>query len=306
MKIKVIGYTPASINTYTEIIEGLKKQGYFVDTLLLHIYGEALWNKPSINIENVSEKDIRTLLYSELEGFDLVMYSLESGKADRLIPEICDDLGIYSLGNVFTFWDSSYAELKHRFGGKQKPDFITVTTEDIKAIFEENITESKVFCWGNPFTDRLSDLKLDLDKLPEKRGVLHFFSQPNGTGGFEDTNTQAKYMVEEFEALIAEGYIDSMEVYIHPRENPEWFISKGYTPRRIENFLEAISSEYIASASSTVMYEAVLLNKKSLKYTEDIKIKFKNKDFIKFNLELGGSLDKWLKGISDLHDLLEK
>lgn len=299
LNITVIGYTPASINTYVDIIQRLKENGYNVKELLLHKYGQNIWNVDYTDVEGWSETKARDFLVENLKGSDLVLYSLEGGTFDRQVPEICKELGIYSLGNIFTFWEDDVNVLHNRFKGREKPDGIVVTTSYYKKMLEDTV-RSELFVWGNPHTDRLLEAKALLDKEPIKKDTLHFFSQPNGDGGCEPTFEECKEMITQFEQLKDEGYLKKIEVYIHPREDDSWYRSKGYEPKRAKDFVDSMSSEYIASVSSTMLYEGLVLGKKGFKYSNNLVDRFKNKDYDSFGVILGGSLDNWIKGIENL------
>lgn len=296
MKITMIGYTPASINTFGHLIKPLEEKGITVNKVLLHLYGEKIWGVEHRDVEKLTNEEIKKMLEKEIMGARMVLYSLEGGKVDGQIAAICKEKGITSVGNVFTFWEETKEQLMHRFLQGVQPDIVTVTTEKIKELLETEI-KSEVLVWGNPHTDRLLKLKESYRVIEKEKGVVSFFSQPCGTGGQEEPMEECKEMIMELEKLKKEGEIKALRVFVHPRENGRWYTERGIKTERVMDFLESMRSEYIVSVSSTMLYEGVVVGAKGYGYSKTFYEDFKNKKTKQCRVKLGKATEKWVKGI---------
>lgn len=297
-KITIIGYSPASINTYSPIYNKLKSEGFNVERLLFHEYGKQIWNMNPIDLENISPDVLYNKVYSLLKKSDLVLYSIEGGKVDSIIPEICNKLDILSIGNIYTFFYDNSSQIISAFGDKAHPNYITVTNNNYVKLIKDSTTGT-ILVWGNPYTDRLSEIDLN-SKYETVIGTLNFFSQPKGSGAKEKTDVRCIEMINDISYLKDMGYLTDIKIYIHPREDDSWYIQNGFDVHRIVDFEEAISSEYIASVSSTVLYEGILLGKKGFKYDSNLISNFISQDYEKFDMVLGNSIDNWFAGIKDI------
>lgn len=302
-KIGVIGYTPASINSYEEIIKGLREEGYEVKELLYHKCGEEQWGVAYKDIEGYSEEDVVEELRRELVGLNLVLYNLSGGLVDNKVSKVCKEYGIKSIGNIDTFWEEDITTIiRNRLKGIEQPNIVVVTSKKNKDGLSK-VLASKVEMWGNPHTDRLKELKEEIKGIDEEEGVLNFFSQPIGVGANEPTSGKSKDMVVQFERLLKEGYIAELNIYIHPREDRRWYEERGYEVKEVRNYKESIGSEYVGSASSTIIYECLYMGKKGYKYSQGINKRFKNEDFDTYkedDLKIGGSKEDWIQGINKL------
>lgn len=299
MIITIIGYTHASINTFRYLIVPLEQEGFIVNKVLMHPYGEDLRGIDHKDISGYTKEEINNYLSTEIGGSDLVLYSLEGGLVDGQVASICKEQGVLSVGNIFTFWDNSKYQLLPRFTEGINPDIVTVTTESIKELLYCEIT-SEIEVWGNPHTDRLEGLKEITNTLNIEQGVVNFFSQPSGTGGYEPPMEKCKEMVGVLNKLLFEGYIRDIVIYVHPREDGSWYESQGFTVKRSNNFIDSMLSEYIVSVSSTMLYEGLLIGKKGFKYSNTFYDDFKTKKYTSYSINSGDSVDNGVEGIKSL------
>lgn len=295
-KITIIDYSPARINTYSPIYNKLKSEGFNVERLVFNEYGNQILDMNPIDLENISPDVLYNKVYSLLENSDLVLYSIEGGKVDSIIPEICNKLDILSIGNIFTFFYDNSSQIISDFGDKAHPNYTTVPKNNYVKLIKDSTT-GIILVWGNPYNVREIDLN---SKYETVIGTLNFFSQPKGSGVNEKTDGRCIEMINDLSYLKDIGYLKDIKIYIHPREDNSWYIQNGFDVHRIVDFEEAMSSEYIASVSSTVFYEGILLGKKGLKYDNNLIANFISQDFEKFDMLLGNSIDILFAGIKDI------
>lgn len=262
IKVGFIGYSPASVNVLKPLITELENMNEFeVYKYALSNFAEEHWNLKQVEFSDIDFKNLDYLFYNTGSG-----HSIETH-----LPKICKENNIISIHILDIFW-SSLEGYNSRF--PYLPDFsICITNknkQDIIAV--TGSPEYRVLDLGNPFFDRLK--KYSSKKNSENINTVTFLSQC-GVGGTltEPTADLCQEALLQLKDLLDAGVIKKLKVYRHPREVMDFFNENNITVEGDNLFENMINSDLIISCGSTPHYEANIIGRDTLMYTEGINLK---------------------------------
>lgn len=260
MKIGFFCYSPASINSAKAMIDANqnKEIEIFVfcpseESLELFIKQEVKNTYTIVFDFKIFVDCINVLFYGTGSGSEIELELLENV---RKINTYVITVAIQDI-----FWEQKDGFLKRY---QCIPDYIIVNTaaEANYARKYLGMTQSQILIYGNPYFDRLKNIKLS-NTYKEKS--VSFISQCEGNGGYEeDTKFECKEAILELLILQQKGIISDLNIYKHPRESARFYERMGIPYMPNNTFEEMMNSEYIISAGSTPHYEAMLIGKKNI------------------------------------------
>lgn len=271
MKIGFVAHGPASANSLLPLINNLKDKTE-IELFAYHPYVSELWE-----CELISDFEYPP----SFSTLDIVIYGTGSGHYIECdVPVEARKHGIISI-SILDCWWSSDEDLIKRF--KNKPMYLIVPNQEVseRILKLKTLNTISVFAFGNPYFDRLKDLKVEKKELAFPLDVA-FFSQCQTSGNYSDTHFECK------DALVSlvdyknkyPNKIAEIIVTPHPREDTTWikdFCERhglGFKPNESTKYLYA--TDISVGVSCTLQYEAQIIRKPTIFY--------KNKELLETTL----------------------
>lgn len=297
MKVCLFCYSPASVNMMQHLYCELNEVGHAVYVIFHnkeskeHFY--KLFESQEVNVEEVTEQELKWL------GVDFVIYNTGSGGyVETLLPlrmkDLEDTLTVH-INDIF--WaDSTNIELRHL----SLPDLTIVSGEDELSYVRENLgyDSSNSYSLVNPYFDRLLRFK----PPKEREGSVSFISQCSiGPSYSEPTSEICKEAIFTLLEGKRSGLIGELLIYKHPRESNQFYIDNGIDYMKNNDFKEMMEGGVIISCGSTPHYEALMIGKNTITYSERVLEDIKEKNFDKLDMEFNFDSTKRLIQILERH-----
>lgn len=265
MKIGIYGYSPASVNSGTPLIEYLLK--FLGIELILFIeseYAEQEWGKFFTIAKQGNHNDLNNL--------DVMIYGTGSGhpKELELVKRLNSRTRTIAIHDLF--WSSNFEE---RY--LHTPDYVIVPNENQVEEFNNLYPQHMCTALGNPHFDRLKDFT---ELPPINKGIIGLISQCGEGGTYDEpTSIYSQYAIRELIKLKEQGYINDFVVYKHPRENYSFYNEVEIPPTNLNSFQDMLKNEVLISEGSTPHYEALLLNKETVFICDRLSQNIINKNY---------------------------